>query len=214
MKVFTYFDPVPEMAHSEQQEMISIWKASWRANGWQPLVLSRKNIAFHPLYEDALRAFKGHPTVNPKEYELACWLRWLAMAMQGGVMTDFDVLCFGFRPEDIPENPGPLPTIFADANPCPCAVHGTERQYENVVRLFMEYKRRPEDNHNGVPHLSDQNALQAMADKFRPYIFDMCPEYNQRHWREAKLVHFCHAACAGKDRLGLLRNATRERAAA
>lgn len=206
MKVFTYYSPVQQMGVSEQSALLAIWKRAWQRAGWEPVVLSARDAEKHPRYKHAELIFSGFPSVNPKNYEMACWLRWVAMARHGGVMVDYDVVPYGFAPDDIPLNDGHLVSILADNNPCPCAVHGTRQQFENTVEIFLGSKLLATDiEHGDRPHLSDQNLLQRLSEKFRPHIYDMCPEYRSRHWKEAKLVHYCHAATAGHDRLQLMR---------
>jgi hypothetical protein len=200
-KVYTYYAKVDELVDQKQHEMLEIWKQSWSAHGWEPVVIGPRDAEEHPWHSFIQSLFAGFPTTNPKAYELACWMRWVAMSLCGGMMVDYDVLNFGFTPDMLPANPGNYASILADNNPCPCAVHGTSKQYDNTARLFLEHK--PVEGQ----HISDQNLIQQEAAKFRPYIFDLCPEYTAKGWKTAKMVHFSHGSCHGKDRLEIMRNA-------
>ena len=205
MKVYTYYSNVGSMNAFEQARMIALWKASWSRHGWEPIVLTPADARANPMHDQLVAKFATFPTVNNKEYEMACWLRWIAMAMVGGTMTDYDVLAFGFTPADIPTNDGEFVSILADNNPCPCAVSGTAQQYENTVRAFAEMMPGDSAVHGDRPHFSDQSAVQAMSARLRPHIHDLCPEYRSRHWQSAGLVHYSHGCTDGHDRVALMR---------
>lgn len=206
MKVHTYYAPVQQLNPTEQREMLGIWETSWRMNGWEPVVLGPRDAARHPWSSAIESYFRSLPTTNPAAYELACWMRWVAMSMIGGLMTDYDVMCFGLTPDDLPANSGIFTSILGDHNPCPCAVNGMAEQYSNMVRLFL-------DHGGDSAHTSDQNVIQAVAAAIRPHIHDLCPEYTARHWKTAKMIHVSHGSCHGKDRMEILRNIVKLRSA-
>jgi len=206
-KIHTFFQPVGNMNAFEQGRMIELWKRAWTRDGWDPVVLTPKEARGSPLYDNLLPKFQAMPTVNHKDYEMACWLRWIAMSSLGGFMVDYDVMPFGFRPDMLPKNEGAYVSVMADNNPCPCAVHGTAEQFENTARLMGDLVVTDEHQHGGRAHFSDQSAIQALSSILRPHIHDMCPEYNSRHWKVSALVHYCHGATHGRDRVGLMREA-------
>ena len=60
-----------------------------------------KDAERHPLFREFDERTKLLPTVNPGDYELACYRRWLAVARAGGgFMSDYDVVNYGFKPTD------------------------------------------------------------------------------------------------------------------
>lgn len=207
MKVFTYYAPIPFIASGEQRQMLNLWSSSWSAQGWEPVVLGPEDLTWHPLSEKILRTLRALPTVNSKDYELACWARWLAMSGHGGLMTDYDVLNYGFVAADVPKNESDLVSVLCDNNPCPCVVNGLAQQYENTLKLFLDYELQPTDVERGnQPHISDQNVIQKKSDLFRPHIYDVVREYRSPGWETRALVHFCHGACHGQDRLTAMRS--------
>ncbi len=207
MKVYTYFANVPELGNAEQLQMLALWGDSWARHGWEPIILTHDHTRTFPNHSFVEARFSRMPKVNPAAYELACWMRWVAMAVSGGMMTDYDVLNFGFTPADIPVNKGRHVSIFTDNNPCPCAVHGTAEQYINAVNLFLGHEVDSQDSIGGRPHTSDQNLIQRFESLFRPHIYDVCHEYGKPKWEESKLVHFSFGATAGTDRVGKMRRA-------
>lgn len=88
------------MSAKEQSTLIDIWRRAWKAQGWEPIILTPKDAKAHPRYEELHAKFAAFPTINPKEYEVACFDRWIAMAqVGGGICVDYDVLPFGFTNE-------------------------------------------------------------------------------------------------------------------
>ena len=95
--VYCYYVPVLP----NQEEEIAVWKASWERYGWRTEVLNHSAVEEYPGLADLERRFCLLPTVNPKAFEMACYLRWLALAMVGGgLLTDYDCLNMGFTPEE------------------------------------------------------------------------------------------------------------------
>lgn len=210
MKIQTYFAPCNGMNPREQSTLLDIWRRAWKSAGWEPVILTQRDAKVHPDYVALTEKFRAFPTVNNPDYELACWHRWLAMAIVGGVMSDYDVLPFGFTPEMLPLNDSPLASILMDNNPCPCIVHGTAQQFDNSIRMMADYKAGAHDvAHGDRPHVSDQSAVQGMSENFRPHIYNMCLEYRSREWKSSPLVHYCHGATAGFDRAELMRQGAR-----
>ncbi len=98
----------------ETDIVLSLWKNSWRKNGWLPIVLTREDAKKHNLYEKILTKVIEFPTVNPKQYEIACFMRWVAIAaIGGGFMSDYDVINYHFLPIDIPSEV----TVYHSLNP-------------------------------------------------------------------------------------------------
>lgn len=191
--VFTYFRPCVDVAAlAEQRRILAIWEKNWRDAGWEPIILTETHARKHPEFERYRKAFEAMPTVSPKDYEMACWLRWMAMAViGGGFMIDYDVLSNGYEGGHwMLKGDGKLPLIMSANNPVPCAVIGTREQYQNAIDAFLTCSIGTEQ---GKPHLSDMLAVQAL--KF-PAV-DICREFGKPGWKEAKLIHFSHASVRG-----------------
>lgn len=103
MKVFTYFEPVPQLWEpSTQLRLIEIWKRSWAKHGWTPVVLNEESARRHPRYAEFKKKFWELPTEYGHDYEGACFMRYAATAIQKqpmSMLTDYDVLNYGFTPE-------------------------------------------------------------------------------------------------------------------
>lgn len=199
-KVFTYFSPVTSVEGlAEQQRLIELWRSSWRKHGWEPVVLTEEDAAKHPDYATLRPLFEALPTASPKVYEMACWLRWLAVAHAGGGwMSDYDVQNCGFPVvfEHI-RSSRPLPYAFG----VPCVVFGTAEEYTIAATRFAHATER--FTVNGLEHVSDMHLIQAWNWRCE----DICREYGTDGWREAKLVHFGHYSCHPSKRSEAIANA-------
>ena len=87
-RVYTYAMDVA----TERSKMMAVWRKSWALRGWVPTVLTERDAQKHPRYKEYRAHFRTLPTVNRRSYELACFLRWAAVAAAGGgYMSDYDV---------------------------------------------------------------------------------------------------------------------------
>jgi len=130
MNVYTYYDNVLEISSDAQLELIEIWKESWKKNGWNPIVLDK---SFLNCSDNEMNYLKNLPSVNPKNYELSCFLRWNAMSnIGGGWMCDYDVINCGFSPSDA-EKYESMSILQMNV---PCLVYGTVEDYNKIFKIF------------------------------------------------------------------------------
>lgn len=83
--IYTYFQPlkgneIPPL----DAKLIQAWSKNWAAAGWTPVVLSEKDARQHPEFESLEPELKKLPSVNPTNYDLSCYYRWIAVAAKGG----------------------------------------------------------------------------------------------------------------------------------
>jgi len=163
------------------------------------------------------------PTVNTGDYEISCFVRWLAMANtpSGGIMSDYDVLNIGWRaPQLVPPR---LTTLMGHI---PAVVLGSRTEYQRAADLFRDFvvpspppqpasaaaapPARPRAfSRKGRTHVSDQAILRhaimerRMFDKARVAF-----AYRSKGSEDAPLLHFSHLAVghrgAGKNRNELM----------
>jgi hypothetical protein len=192
MVINTYFTSIAGMeSHSE---ILKLWELSWRRRGWTTRILTVQDAQAHPRYNEFVARVDTYPTVNNREYERACYIRWLALvSVGGGWMSDTDTINFSFSPQirkldfEIPE-PGY----------CPCLAWLKPR-CSRPVDLIMEYgpvAKWPAtlQDEASQGHISDmlifQYQLQAGMDLGDPDQAVVC-EYNEVGWRGFPLTHFC-----------------------
>ena len=189
MKVFTYYSEIDDAHYglkpSCESSLIQLWKASWSKHGWEPVVLTEKDAASHPKFEAFSARVYRHPTSNPREYERACFLRWLAMVqVGGGVMVDYDVMNYGLQPGMF-MSLTPAKLLLLDRY-IPCAVAGHADAYRAACALFYGYQPHP-----GETQVSDMTILARNRNAFGNW--QVCYQYGLPGWEKAPLVHYATA---------------------
>jgi hypothetical protein len=129
------------------------------------------------------------PTVNDRRYENACYLRWVAMAYIGGLMTDMDVINISYKP---PCNYIKKILVY-NKNYIPCMVSGSKESYEEVIDWMLEWNSSPVYRMHGLFHVSDMYLFSF----HKPLIgYPLCEEYNNY---TSSIIH-CSCEASGKDR--------------
>ena len=181
MKVLTYYSPCAGLP--PQGGVLERWVNSWAKAGYDPVVLNRSHAEQHPRYSELLQVFKAYPTINPAEYELACYLRWLALdAVGGGLMSDYDVMNVSLFPADIAKTD----VLFYERRRVPCLVQTSEAGSKKLVEHLVHTKPPA-----GLHHWSDMVSLM----KSDWLAVDHCTEIGDAGWDVSKTIHFAHGAC-------------------
>jgi hypothetical protein len=166
-KVFTYFQDFGSKNSYLHLQLIDIFIKNWQEYDFQVEVLSEVDAKKSPLYKSFKKIVSAYPTVNSKQYEQACFLRWLALAEVGGTfLTDYDVMNFGFHAENyrhiISDHSytGNVRIINFDVGRVPCAVHVEGALEPNGLIAILSNKnlaRKSETKINGLRHVSDMH---------------------------------------------------------
>ena len=181
MDIYTYYDIILK----DQDNLIDVWQKSWRKYGWNPIIISKNDSN---ATDQQLEYLINLPCVNPKEYEMACFLRWNVMSnIGGGWMSDYDVVNCGFTPEDsiIYESMSVLQKHV------PCLVYSSKEDYDKFFNIICD---RGEDyvvNIDSKQHVSDMHIMYQLvktgAESFiKPYDF---VRPFQQHNTDTKVVH-------------------------
>jgi len=208
MKICTYY----EETHFEQQKpLLELWGMSWERNGYEPIVLSRRNAESHPLFPEFLNTILGaHLKITGKplnKYGVACWIRWLAYATQneeGFYMSDYDVFNPGVKlSSGTPK--GDL--VFLDWH-VPCFVYGTPSGARKFCEAVMSSVQREENRFKILfeqhkwRHFHDQEFVVAHKDTpvgnfvVLPHKDRLVELYDCRSVSPSRLVHVAHRAVA------------------
>ena len=207
--VYTYYDGIYEEngeALSDnakiQHILLNKWKRSWAKQGWCPKVLTEHDAASHPFYEEFKQRYSRLPTANMPEYEMACYLRWLAVAAKGGgFMSDYDVINYSFKPVKPQDD-----LVIYESHPereqvTPSVVGGTANGFNMAASIFAACE--PDNvrmDEGDKPHTSDMIILQHFASR---NFYTICPivrQYRHDGWKDAPLVHYSHASTECLDR--------------
>jgi len=207
-KVYTYYTPVPGLwSEDSQRKLIEVWSRSWRKQGWVPIVLDESHAKKHPRYKEFKERFwsdETHPTEYGHDYEGACFMRYAAVAaMGGGMMVDYDVINYSFRPV----RPDPRKFFLFDESMNSQAIAtgttlGPAALYEGLAQIFFDWKLTQHDwNPNAKPpmyHISDLTCTMQMFDGrvAKPAWLELkpgCSIFPHPSWKFAPLVHYCYA---------------------
>lgn len=177
MNIYTYFE---DFSHSRENiALLTEWRRNWERHGWTPVVLGREDAMKNPRYGEYVKRFSLYPTVNNPNYELCCFLRWVAMEMVGGYHCDFDVMNNGFKGEHR------AILTFYSKYLVPAMVWGDKDDYSRMLALFMGY------DYKGKRHVSDQDILVENVDTFPHEKRYMMPEIEQEgNWFNYELIHY------------------------
>lgn len=191
MKVFTFYSPVEGKKENEELALIQLWKRSWEALGWEPTVLNYESLNFDDELNALVRKFKKLPSINRYNLDYWCYLRWVAVAQQGGgFMCDYDVINYGFAPREI----GPLTTYDRYV---PCLVSGTSAEFMRAVGWFANQKVGFFSRFVAHAHTSDMLILKDHQSEF--IQGSECVEYGLSGWETAPTVHFCNRVMKPSD---------------
>lgn len=200
MRVYTYYQRFKGLG--DATPIIELWRETWEQQGWETTVLNEDDAARHPRYEQYKEKVSRLPSVNGSDYEVACYLRWLAMLCEpipawGALLTDYDCMNISFTPAS-----GSVQLLYRgeilllEPTRVPCAVIATEDGYGWLCDHLENYQSDAKDLHNGKPHCSDMEILR----KSNVETAAVCCEYLcsgepiRDHlgegWRTAPLVHF------------------------
>lgn len=174
-----------DLGSKEHNEVVDYWQEVWRANGWKTRVLTLSNAQMHPSFNGIWEKANSLPTVNNRDFERACFIRWCAFALFRGAIADSDV----FPRVNYPPRDYEIPYT---ADPCggPGFMVGSTFSYDHILHAIFDYEPKPTDTVFGKPHVSDLTVLQN-DNHFARNNDIAC--YGVDGWRDKPLIHFGNA---------------------
>ena len=207
--VFAYHEDFDGNLTADHQLMIDHWRRSWAKQGWNPVVLGVEDAKRNPMFREFDEKCQKLPTVNPIEYELACYRRWMAVAAAGGgFMSDYDVINYGFKPRQPESNL----VIYESDTHCnsvvPSVVGGTAYGFLQACMAFS----LPDPNlitstEGGRSHTSDMIVMQIFDQRQIYNISPTVTQYGHKGWETSQLVHYSHHTTKNTDRVQCIRTA-------
>jgi hypothetical protein len=214
VNVFTYYaDEVPGLYDSQptslgtaesQRELLKLWERNWKSRHWDPVVLTEADVRKHPRFDFFHEHFRYKPTEYGERYTVACWLRWLAMAqVGGGMLVDYDVFSYEFKPSDAAGYDPHDMMIFANNPPERLfmgAVLGSAQHYLDMCELFIAAVPCEHDWNKkaGLFHQDDLSLLLRMFEGtlYKPewlHRLPGCALFPQGDWLTAPMTHYAYA---------------------
>jgi len=145
MKVYCFYEPVNVFINnqiSSDERMIDYWKKSWSFYGWEPVVLSLKDLKKDEIYKSVLDRVLTFPTTNHLEFEVYSYLRWLCMTERGGWFSDFDVINYGFKPAAYGNS-----VVSTRESLGGSVVYGPKNFYKKIINMFLQVNPDLEKDH-------------------------------------------------------------------
>ena len=203
MKIFTYYE---DFGFNNQLDIIELWKQSWSKNGYDAIVLGKKDVVTHCFYNDFCAVIKNiHKSITDKEisaYGLSCFVRWLAYSnlkqYDRFYVSDYDVINKNYPVIY------PIDRLHLMDGHCPCIASGNSDDFTKLCHMFInvtlsnleEIKIR-----NTSPHYHDQEFFsynnktlqqekKLYITRSRPTIGEFCT-YENNH-PETKIFHVAH----------------------
>jgi hypothetical protein len=184
--------------------LIELWKKSWSNNGWNPIVLSLEDAKKHPLYHELnLKDYSSNLykiASNNHEYLELCYSRWFAYGCHDGAWSDYDVMNYGFTPDNVDYSKND-PEFIDNIGSCGFA---SVKGYELIINKFIDvYKNNETLNklidfqkkHKHTADISDMHITRGINSDVKfgntSIIEQICAEnFSSDWWRKSKLVHY------------------------
>lgn len=198
MKACCYYHNVSDQSYPGK--LIECWAASWRANGFDPVILQESDARRNGKFLNFNRLVESLPTVNDKRYERHCWVRWMAFEDAAPAMfTDYDVFNFGFSPNDVVNISEGLIVGFQDAV--------TPMFYADkfAVRLFISMSSWASASLvqiDGHDHISDMHFVKSKCMETHVKLCCVGTEVGRPDEMKAPLVHFANSHLPEELRFG------------
>lgn len=182
MKVATYFEPLDGYRKSDHFDLLALWMESWLAQGCEVEVMGMATAKRHPKFNALYIRAMSFPTINPRQYEMSCFLRWCAAALTSEpiIMMDYDV----FSTEHF--DGWPVLTGLTTFDHIPSCIGGFGEDFEKLIDRMITY------NFGDQEHVSDMTILLEMKkdQSIRKLPWLKC--YGVPGWKERPLVHFAN----------------------
>jgi len=186
MNVYAFFEPIDEnwIDHSDYQKIIDLWKKSWSFYGWNPIIYGIDECKKHAQYDVIYKFCEKLPTVNPKKYEMFCYLRWLYMANVGGWYSDVDMINYGFTPIDYKNK------IVTTGFALHCSpIYMDNNNYQKLIDSYFNIDESSYVLINNKIHYSDMYILKKFSENIEIKLH-LCDQYPDDVKEKHVLAHY------------------------
>jgi hypothetical protein len=182
-------------------ELIKLWKKSWSTNGWNPIVLSLEDAKKHPRYHEIdLKDYSSNLykySINGADYLELCYSRWFAYACYDGFWSDYDVINYGFTPEDAQSLIQYDPVFIDTIGSCGFA---TLKGHELIIEGFIDAVKKDtivnnilslQEKHRQNKDISDMHINRRAKSPINITPNKLCCDnFSNNDWRNFTLVHY------------------------
>jgi hypothetical protein len=182
-------------------ELIKLWKKSWSDNGWNPIVLSLEDAKRHPRYKEIdLTDYSSNlykHSINGSDYLELCYSRWFAYGCYEGFWSDYDVINYGFTPEDAHHLVQYDPAFIDNIGSCGFA---TLKGHELIIKGFIDACKEDAIVNKILSSQKKQKRSKDISDMHinrrakspinLPSKKLCCDDFSNDDWRSFNLVHY------------------------
>ena len=189
--VYAFYEPInePWVDQMDHNNLIELWKKSWRYYGWNPIVYGIKECESCDGYEELYNACQSYPTVNSKIYSTICFIRWIYMSKMGGWYADLDMMNHGFYPAEFGDK------IVTTTYTLHCsAIYMSAEKYKKIVDHIKNLKITDEDyfdfgDGRKAPNVSDMTVLTKHNNDIDLKL-EIQAEYPHNDYKNKLIVHY------------------------
>lgn len=203
MKIYTYYE---DIGFVNQLELIELWKESWSKNGYDAIVLGKKDVETHSFYDNFCAVIKNiHKSIIGTEisaYGLSCFVRWLAYSNlklhKRFYVSDYDIINKNYPVIY------PIDRLHLMDGLCPCIASGNSDDFTKLCHMFINITLNNLEKvkiRTTGPHYHDQEFFvynhhllqqdnKLYITRSRPTIGEFC-KYENSH-PDTKIFHVAH----------------------
>ena len=189
--VYAFYEPInePWVDQMDHNNLIELWKKSWRYYGWNPIVYGIKECESCDGYEELYNACQSYPTVNSKIYSTIFFIRWIYMSKMGGWYADLDMMNHGFYPAEFGDK------IVTTTYTLHCsAIYMSAEKYKKIVDHIKNLKITDEDyfdfgDGRKAPNVSDMTVLTKHNNDIDLKL-EIQAEYPHNDYKNKLIVHY------------------------
>jgi hypothetical protein len=205
MNIYTYYQQVAGM--QDFSPLINLWKEKWTEVGFNPIVLTNADCKPKPLFDLIVRHVSTLPTINPQNYTINNFTRWIAMDyVKGGLHIDSDVFP-GKNIDKLSEYKWDHNRItILQKDNCPCGVWIPADGCRHLIAFMLDY------NHpikvNGQDHCCDQEFYRWV----KPHVAwldtkDVIGSYlTEENYLDYPMIHYPTANLPAGDKATIIRS--------
>lgn len=114
-KVICYYEPLNTILSKDSKRLVDMWKCSWSNNGWDPIVLCKKDAEEYTSFEELNLTDPSNPLYQDSQrddhllhYRMSCYYRLVAycnyvLNKGPALYADYDVMNYSFTVKDYNE---------------------------------------------------------------------------------------------------------------
>lgn len=180
--------------------LIKAWEKSWSDHGWNPIVTSSVDAKKHHRYDEIdLKNYSSNLykySVNGPEYLELCYSRWFAYGIHNGAWSDYDVINYGFTPEDAESLSHKEPVFFDSIGSCGFStIKGHDLIIDGIIMAYQEDTITNnllllQQKHNQTQEISDMHINRRQHSPIS-FLNNLCEDdFSNDEWRKSTLVHY------------------------